>query len=111
MKTKRRRSLVSSSAFITLSRCLKLAPEDAVSAVSFSLPTNGREGIIKVKFANGGFFPWTGVVMAEQQVLEGTWEEIVRHADELAGYRLRVLILDAQAESSNDDDDVNPHAL
>ena len=28
-----------------------------------------------------------------QQVLEGTWEEIVRHADELAGQHVRVTVL------------------
>ena len=27
-----------------------------------------------------------------QQVLEGTWEEIAAHADELAGKRLRVIV-------------------
>ena len=27
-------------------------------------------------------------------VLEGTWEEITRHADELRGHKLRVTILD-----------------
>src|SRR5207249_699110 len=51
-------------------------------------------------------------IMAQQQVLEGTWEEIIRHADELAGHRLRVFILDAQTEiNGHGDDDVNPHAL
>src|SRR5438876_8042872 len=46
----------------------------------------------------------------EQQILEGTWEEIQqRHADELAGHRVRVEILD-QAKT-DDDDDINPHAL
>ena len=28
-----------------------------------------------------------------QQILEGTWEEIATHAQELAGHRLRVVVL------------------
>jgi hypothetical protein len=31
--------------------------------------------------------------MAEQ-VLEGTWEEIARHADELSGKRMRLMVLE-----------------
>jgi len=48
--------------------------------------------------------------MAEQ-ILEGTWEEILCHADELAGHRLRVVILDDQAETNGADKDENPNAL
>lgn len=33
-----------------------------------------------------------------QQVLEGTWEEIVGHSDELAGKKVRLTILDADAD-------------
>lgn len=32
-----------------------------------------------------------------QQVLEGTWEEITRHGEELAGKRVRLTILDNAA--------------
>lgn len=32
-----------------------------------------------------------------QQVLEGTWEEIVRHGDELGGKRGRLTVLDDEA--------------
>ena len=35
--------------------------------------------------------------MPEQVVIEGTWEEISAHADELAGRRVRLTILDAEA--------------
>ena len=42
------------------------------------------------------------------QVIEGTWEEIVQHAEELAGHHLRVFILDIDDETK---DDINPHAL
>lgn len=29
-----------------------------------------------------------------QQVLEGTWEEVASHADELAGKRVRLIVMD-----------------
>jgi hypothetical protein len=31
----------------------------------------------------------------EQRTFEGTWEEVIRHAPELAGRRVRVTVLDA----------------
>lgn len=31
---------------------------------------------------------------AVQKMIEGTWEEILQHAPELAGHRLRVTVLD-----------------
>jgi hypothetical protein len=34
-----------------------------------------------------------GDVMVQQQVLEGTWEEIARHAEELKGRRVRLTVL------------------
>lgn len=34
--------------------------------------------------------------MPEQVVIEGTWEEIVAHADELAGRKVRLTVLDTQ---------------
>jgi hypothetical protein len=33
----------------------------------------------------------------EQKIIEGTWEEITRHAQEFAGHRVRVTVLDAVA--------------
>jgi hypothetical protein len=33
----------------------------------------------------------------DQKTIEGTWEEITRHARELAGHRVRVTVLDAGA--------------
>jgi len=30
----------------------------------------------------------------ERKTIEGTWEEVSRHAQELAGYRVRVTVLD-----------------
>jgi hypothetical protein len=32
-----------------------------------------------------------------QQVLEGTWEEVLQHADELSGKRVRLTVLDEPA--------------
>jgi hypothetical protein len=32
-----------------------------------------------------------------QQVLEGTWEEVLQHADELSGRRVRLTVLDEPA--------------
>jgi hypothetical protein len=32
-----------------------------------------------------------------QQVLEGTWEEIVEHSDELSGRRVRLIVIDESA--------------
>lgn len=34
-------------------------------------------------------------------VLEGTWEEITRHADELRGHKVRVTILDSNVPQPN----------
>ena len=33
-----------------------------------------------------------------QQVLEGTWEEIVQHAEELSGKRVRLTVLDKSTQ-------------
>ena len=41
------------------------------------------------------------------QVLEGTWEEIVAHADELAGKRLRVIV-EADASEAMEQPNVGP---
>lgn len=35
------------------------------------------------------------------EVLEGTWEEIAAHADELKGHRLQLLVFPAVANSAN----------
>ena len=35
-----------------------------------------------------------------QQIYEGTWEEIVSHSSELAGRRVRLMILDQSPEQS-----------
>ena len=45
---------------------------------------SGRDGIL---YGNGGVF-------MSEQVLEGTWEEIARHGEELAGKRVRLTVLD-----------------
>jgi hypothetical protein len=34
------------------------------------------------------------------QILEGTWEELARHAPELLGKRLRLTVLDEAAEAA-----------
>lgn len=34
------------------------------------------------------------------QVLEGTWEEVVSHTDELSGRRVRVIVLDRKETSA-----------
>jgi hypothetical protein len=34
------------------------------------------------------------------RILEGTWEEIAEHSKELAGHRLRVVVMDAPAVST-----------
>jgi hypothetical protein len=36
--------------------------------------------------------------------IEGTWEEIMSHADELAGHRVKVIVLDEGQVSSPDPD-------
>lgn len=36
--------------------------------------------------------------LANPLILEGTWEEVAAHASELAGRRVRLIILPAQAE-------------
>jgi len=33
----------------------------------------------------------------EQKIIEGTWEEVTRHAQEFAGHRVRITVLDAVA--------------
>lgn len=33
----------------------------------------------------------------DQKIIEGTWEEVTRHTQELAGLRVRVTVLDAVA--------------
>jgi hypothetical protein len=38
--------------------------------------------------------------MAQQQVLEGTWEEIALHAQELSGRRLRVIVLPEESNGA-----------
>lgn len=37
--------------------------------------------------------------------LEGTWEEIVAHADELAGRKVRLIILSSEANQSHEAND------
>ncbi len=44
----------------------------------------------------------------EQQILEGTWEEIAAHADELAGKRLTVIVELEAAEEEMDIPTVGP---
>lgn len=43
----------------------------------------------------------------EQQVLEGTWEEVSRHGPELTGKRVRLTILPDQARTARAD--THPH--
>jgi hypothetical protein len=38
---------------------------------------------------------WREVIEMQARVLEGPWEEIASHADELAGHRVRVTVIDA----------------
>ncbi|MGE0133309.1 MAG: hypothetical protein AB7U82_34965 [Blastocatellales bacterium] len=39
------------------------------------------------------------------QVLEGTWEEIAVHAGELAGKKLRLIVLEENAQTASDADE------
>lgn len=39
----------------------------------------------------------------EHQILEGTWEEVARHADELTGKRVRVTVLDDETTSPHNE--------
>ena len=39
----------------------------------------------------------------EIRELEGTWEEIMEHAEELAGRRVRLVVLPAEENSTNED--------
>ncbi len=43
-----------------------------------------------------------------QQVLEGTWEEIAAHAEELTGKRVKVVVETETADSFNDIPRVGP---
>ena len=40
-----------------------------------------------------------------EQVLEGTWEEIVSHSDKLAGKKVRLTILSSDASTDADKDE------
>lgn len=42
--------------------------------------------------------------MAEQ-ILEGTWEEVLTHASDLEGHRVRVVVLDSQEQQTRDSSD------
>ena len=45
-----------------------------------------------------------------QQVLEGTWEEIAAHADELSGKRLKVIV-EAEALEADEPPNIGPPNL
>ncbi len=36
----------------------------------------------------------------EQKTIEGTWEDVIQRSDELAGHRVRVIVLDSPPPSS-----------
>ncbi|WP_165228058.1 hypothetical protein [Aquisphaera insulae] len=46
----------------------------------------------------------------EQRIIEGTWEEVTRHARELAGHRVRVTVLD-ELSTNDAHSDAEPTAF
>jgi hypothetical protein len=38
---------------------------------------------------------------AAPKIIEGTWDEVLLHAHELAGHRLRVMVMEDSADSSD----------
>ena len=43
------------------------------------------------------------MVLMREHIVEGTWEDVLSHADEFEGHRVRVIVLDAESEPARSD--------
>jgi hypothetical protein len=76
------------------------------------LSIQSGEGMLSAVGIQHGIIGVKGLLMsALPKVIEGTWDDVLRHSSELAGHRLRVTVLDEHPLHDHPAFDTSPAAV